>query len=212
MATAIKSIDLKLLTRLSFILYNSLVLYNYSNFSSVYIHKDAYQVSVIKKLSLTLITTIVTVAASTTYAGGSQDSGKTTCYVLKNDKLVKKSSCGYESALSSSTNYHYNSYDFTIPSHKNIETATEISAKTDKNDNAIVDKSGSTVFEPAVITINGKPATPNYRYAKTLKAVPKQQTLKYETTEPKGVLSCMQSKDRSLEICAPYPDVSFGGF
>jgi hypothetical protein len=95
--------------------------------------------------------------------------------------------------------------------HKNISTSAEISAKTDKNDDAIVDRNGSTVFNSAVITINDKPAISHYRYTKTLKTVPKQQVKKFETDEPKGVLSCMQAKDKALEICAPYSDVSFGG-
>ena len=167
--------------------------------------------TIFKKSSIALITTAIAVSATSVYAGGSEWEGKTTCYILKNDKLIKKSSCSYEAALSSSSFYSYDGYDFTMKDYKKISTSAEISAKTDKNDDAITDKDGSTLFNPAVITINDKPATSHYRYAKTLKAIPKQQVAKFQTSEPKGVLSCMQAKDKALEVCAPYPEVSFSG-
>lgn len=167
--------------------------------------------TIFKKLSIAFITMAIAVSATSVYAGGSEREGKTTCYILKNDKFIKKVSCSYTAALSSSSFYSYDGYDFTMRGYKNISTLAEISAKTDKNDDAITDKNGSTVFNLAVITINDKPATSYYRYAKTLKVVPKQQIAKFQTSEPKGVLSCMQAKDKALEVCAPYPEVSFGG-
>lgn len=171
----------------------------------------AMTIAVAKNLFVALITTAIAVSASSVYAGGSEWAGKTTCYILKNDKLVQKTSCSYKAALSSSSFYSYDGFDFTIKGYKNISTSAEISAQTDKNDDAIVGKNGSTVFNPAIITINDKPAASHYRYTKSLKTVPKQQTTKFETSTPKGVLSCMQANDKSVEICAPYTDVRFGG-
>lgn len=164
----------------------------------------------IKKLFIAFITVITAISANSACAGYTEEQGVTTCYILKNNKLVKNASCSYYNGLYVAVVRMDSDYSFTIEGYKDISTSEIAYAKKDKNDEVIVDKNNSIVFNPTVLKINDKPATSHYRYTSSLKVVPKQKIKKYKVSTSKNILSCIQATDKSLEICTPYADVNFG--
>lgn len=157
------------------------------------------------------MTTFAILSSSLAVAGVGHDEGKTTCYILKNNKLSQKGSCNYEVTMGSASTYGFTQYSFSMKGYKSIQASNELVFKTDKQGEPILNKSGSPIMLPNAISLNNKKAKTLYRYSNGLKVVSDQQTKKFETTTPKGVLSCMQTLDKSFEICAPFTDVSFGG-
>jgi|GEM_PF-1007516 len=167
----------------------------------------------LKGASIVLVSSILAAVSFNANASGDEWADNTTCYLLKQGKLVSKSKCSYEGSLASSISFSYTGYSFKLPNNKTKFNA-EISAnaKTDKNDNFIEGRDGSLVFDTS-ITLNEKPAVIQYRYGSSLKVVPKSIAAKFETGAPKGTLQCMQQKSSpAWEICAPAQDVSMGGF
>lgn len=150
-------------------------------------------------------------SSSFAVAGVGNFNGRTTCYILKNNKLIQKGSCSYEGAEGASMTYNFTQYSFAMKGYKDISASNSLEFKLDKQGNSISDKNGSIIVLGNHVSLNDKKARTLYRYVNGLKTVPAQQTKKFETSTPKGVLSCMQTLDKSFEVCAPFTDVSFGG-
>ena len=167
----------------------------------------------LKGASIVLVSSILAAVSFNANASGDEWTDNTTCYLLKQGKLVSKSKCSYDVSLASSISFSYTGYSFKLPNNKTkFNAENSANAKTDKNDNFIEDHDGSLVFDTS-ITLNEKPAVIQYRYGSSLKVVPKNVAAKYGQSTPKGILQCMQQKSSPVwEICAPAEDVSMGGF
>lgn len=127
----------------------------------------------------------------------------TTCYVFKQDKLFKKSSCRFTADIGGSTTYGISDYDFNIKGFGNISTYSHSNAVTDKQGEPIINADGS-VKSTISIMIDSKPAIATYRNATTFKPMTQTQVQAgYAKTKNKGTLSCIAAKDKSLEICVP---------
>lgn len=164
-----------------------------------------------KNYILAGMTALAVLSSNFAVAGVGHDEGKTTCYILKNNKLSQKGSCSYEADMGAAATYGFTQYSFSMKGYKTIDASNEMVFKLDKQGEPILNKNGSPIVLPNDINLNKKKAKTHYRYVNGLKPVPAQQTKKFETTTPKGVLSCMQTLDKSFEICAPFSDVGFGG-
>lgn len=127
----------------------------------------------------------------------SQHQGNTTCYLLKQGKLVSKSNCSYEAAISSNMHNNYIGYSFKLPNN---------------NAKLTVDRTSDYNTSQRKLELNGKPAVMHFRYGSSLKVIPKNIAAKFETDAPKGTLSCVKEKaSAAWEICAPFDDVRFEG-
>lgn len=164
-----------------------------------------------KKLLAAVGIGIVSIASQNANATGQEFSGKTTCYIFKNDKFSKKASCTYTGLEFGSIRYNEISYDFKVPSVGKISTGVSVAAKTDKNGKMIEGKDGSVEYDDSEVTINGKPAHSQERYIEGYKVIaPKLLQNGFEKFEKTG-LSCMQSNDKKLEVCIPLKDGYLGG-
>ena len=136
-------------------------------------------------------------------------SGKSTCYILNNNKLVKKAPCSYTGSAMGSIRYSGTSFDLNVKGFGKISTETSLAAKTDKNGEMIEGNNG-VIYNDPVITINNKPAHMQNRYIKDLSII--NPKLTYNGTEKftKTGLSCMQSNDKKLEVCIPLKDNNLG--
>ena len=163
-----------------------------------------------KGASIALVSSVLAAVSFSAYASGGESEGSTTCYLLKQGKLVSKSKCSYKSSFASNSNFGFQGYDFKLANSKSKFNAEKsLNAKTDKNGNTLTSRNGSAIFDTS-ITLNEKPAIVQYRYGSSLKVVPKNVAAKYETGAPKGTLSCMQEKaSPAWEICAPAEEVIF---
>lgn len=168
---------------------------------------------VLKGSSLALVASILASVSFNANAMGSEWTDNTTCYLLKQGKLISKSNCSYKAARASSVYYNYMGYNFKLPnSNAKLNAERSVSAKKDGNGNYITDRTESLIFDTSN-TLNDKPAVVHYRYGSSLKVVPKNVAATYDPSAPKGVLNCMQEKSSpAWEICAPAEDVRFGGY
>lgn len=124
-------------------------------------------------------------------AGTDRASGKTQCYVFKNDKLHKKGVCSFESYNSSNVFQSTDSMDFVVPNYGKIGYVRSATV----DDTASGDK---YVAKTLVIEVNEKPATFQIRDVKNYKVlaiekIPENLTSKY--------IECYKQKQTNLEIC-----------
>lgn len=120
--------------------------------------------------------------------------GKTTCSILKNNKLVKKAPCSFTGGVYANVGSMGSGYDFTIKGYQNLSTSVELQ--------------GDNVER----TLNEKPATPLIRDKTTLKVIPDSvYSAMGEKQASNTVLSCMQQNATKLEICIPKKDGFLGG-
>ncbi|WP_438012642.1 hypothetical protein [Psychrobacter raelei] len=152
---------------------------------------------VLKGSSIALVASILASVSFNANAMASQHEGNTTCYLLKQDKLVSKSNCSYEGAISSNMSFNYIGYSFNLA-----------------NNNAVlkVDRTLDHKTSQRKLEFNNKPAVVQFRYGSSLKVIPKNIAAKFETGAPKGTLSCVKEKaSAAWEICAPFEEVRFEG-
>lgn len=152
---------------------------------------------VLKGSSIALVASILASVSFNANAMASQHQGSTTCYLLKQDKLVSKSKCSYDAAVSSNMHINYIGYSFKIP-----------------NNNAKLTVDTTLDYDTSQLRLefNEKPAVMHFRYGSSLKVIPKNIAAKFETGAPKGTLSCVKEKaSAAWEICAPFEEVRFEG-
>lgn len=134
-------------------------------------------------------------------AGYGTEKGKTTCYIFKSDKLIKKLPCSYELSVSGTAYVGGTGHEFEIKGFGNISTSHAFVVKMDDNYNVIKDKRGNQIVTFNT-DINEKPAVVVYRNSKDFKDLKLKTT--YTPVNPRpNMLSCIQSKDKSLELCVP---------
>lgn len=132
----------------------------------------------------------------------SGDKGKTTCYVFKNNKLVTKNSCSYKATIGGSTTYGISDYDFTIKGFGDISTYSHSNAIINSQGEPIINANGS-VKSQISMTVNKKPAIARYRQLTSYNLLPYGAEDVYQKQNSKNVLSCMATKNNSLEVCIP---------
>lgn len=118
-------------------------------------------------------------------AGTAQfDNEKTTCFVFKNNKLVKKATCTYEGTTGGGTSgYAIFEATFDIKGYGKIDVVDNWSAKDDGK--------GNWKNEEITQTLNGKKAVQRYRHAKTYKILAKANS-------SNNTLTCFASKIQEL--------------
>lgn len=165
-----------------------------------------------KALLKVALVSVLGLVSQLALATGSNASGKTTCYILKNNKLAKKAPCKYDGLFYSSIGYSETSYGFTVKGYGEISTEVSSAAKTDKNGDFLNDPDGSISMEKPVIAVNNKPATPHFRNKTNFKIISDSVTEKLIKRNKVGnLLSCMQQKDSKLEVCIPVKDGILNG-
>lgn len=129
--------------------------------------------------------------SSTVFAGQFTGKKPTTCQILQNGKVIKKSSCTYGGYVDEQNWSLF--YGFTIKGYpKEINTymiRDEGSSFEKMTFHFEMDKMG-----------NKKPAIPLFRDPKTLKIIDNPK-------DPDKTLNCVQQKRSKFEICVPTKDV-----
>lgn len=155
------------------------------------------------KLAVLIMAGVVSQSA---LAFGTEFSGKTTCYIFKNDKLVGKSNCSYKGELGGGMNGGGNDFTFKNTPTGKVTTSYSSWAKTNKQDERIHDSKGNDIWEKKA-TINKLPARMVFRDLNGFNQVDASTSTKLETEGYNGFesrgLSCIQAKNKSLEICTP---------
>lgn len=128
-----------------------------------------------KKIALALIGLSVVTAG---YCGVGEETGNTTCYLYKDNKLTQTVKCKYDHTEGSSSSYNFRYVTYTAKAFGEIETASNY----DKGVN--------------VITLNDKPAIEQYRNPKTKKIVSDEYV-----QSGKEILLCYQNIKTKFEIC-----------
>ncbi|WP_313596723.1 hypothetical protein [Psychrobacter sanguinis] len=152
---------------------------------------------VLKGASIVLVSSTLAAVSISANAESREFKDSTTCYLLKQGKLVSKSKCSYEGSFTSNTSINYIGYSFKLPNN---------------NAKLTVDRTLDYNTSQKKLELNEKPAVMHFRYDSSLKVIPKNIAAKFETGAPKGTLSCVKEKaSAAWEICAPFDDVRFEG-
>lgn len=129
-----------------------------------------------KKIALAIICLSVVTAG---YCGVGEETGNTTCYLYKDNKLTQTVKCKYDHTEGSSSSYNFRYVTYTAKAFGKIETASDY------------DEAGD------VITLNSKPAIEQYRHPKTKKIVSDEYA-----QSGKDTLSCYKNIKTKFEICS----------
>lgn len=124
-----------------------------------------------KKIILAIAGLIITTSA---YSGVGQESGNTTCYIYKNNKLAQTVQCKYDYVEGASSSYSFIHVSYTAKAFSKIETSSD---------------SGD-------ITLNEKAAIFQSRHPKTKKIVSNDYA-----ASGKETLNCYKNPKKKFEIC-----------
>ena len=136
-----------------------------------------------KRLAILISTMAITTAG---FCGGMSHSGNTTCYIYKDNKLLKAVKCSYEGASGASASYSFSETTYKIPGFGVMATSTSADGFNSKGM-----PTGWTT------TVNDEPAVIRYRLPTSKKLVSEQYA-----RSGKATLECYLSKKSGWEICS----------
>ena len=136
-----------------------------------------------KRLAIFLGAMAITTAG---FCGTAPLSGNTTCYIYKDNKLLKTLKCSYEGAEGAASSYAFKEITYKLPGFGVMATSTSADGFNSKG-----------MATGWTTTVNDEPAVIRYRLPTNQKLVSEQYA-----QSGKATLECYLSKKSGWEICS----------